>query len=1267
MARRSGRATSRFTEEIQIYHKRIPTFAVWLCFCLVFPSAAEAGLYSPSDQIILLTPENAETVLANSTAAIVAEFYASWCGHCVAFSPVYKSLARDIKEWKPAVDLAAIDCAAQQNIKLCAAFSITGYPTLKFFHAYSKADSKGETYKAFPRDVQGLRHRIIDELENHKEPWPPACPPLEPTNQAEIDSFFETNSVQHLALIFEKASSYIGREVTLDLLQFENVAVRRVLNTEEDLVTKLGVTEFPSCYLYYPKGNFTRLKVNIEARTFYSYALQRLPGVVRSGRPPLANIDHPTNSTEEPWRPFNRSRVYMADLESTLHYSLRMELAAHTVIRGDALVSLKKYISVLTKSPDTALPEGVRWVGCQGSQPHLRRFPCGMWTLFHVLTVQAKSIRGTDPKEVLSAMRSYVRSFFGCRPCAQHFENMARESMVEVDSTSSAVLWLWSRHNRVNNRIAGALSEDPNFPKIQWPSPEMCPTCHTVRDNGDHKWNKEQVLPFLMSYFSSSGILTDYLEDESQVLAKQREAIAAQKHGERRAREALDSMTHLLPTQPTVQEEEEEEEDEGTQDETMADEDEEGGEGAPAADEMGGKTSEPTPWAKPEMELGRGQRRAHNRPSIVGMRMREPQEDIVDLDSFVNQHYKAKALRLAASSRVKQRTLQRKVEQEPGPVFGLGMELDAGLGMVGLQPVEADFDLDVGRQRKRLQKRELIGQYYAEETELSHRGRWMSVLSIGFSKVDISLIGVSDASCCLLYRSLLSGALSLSELRALCWFRLMMVNEEVGSSIISVCNFAKTESSLSDSLQNSSVRHGTDIIVNIPGNRDVTGDRGFTGSCGEDRGERKRPQHQHHHTFVFLHKTGRRECAHRVAGVCACVCPPVWITMMQSAAVLPTESPVKSLPEILGVPLQQIPQCAGCSQHILDKFILKVLDRHWHSKCLKCADCQTPLADKCFSRAGSVYCKEDFFKRFGTKCASCQQGIPPTQVVRKAQDFVYHLHCFACIMCSRQLATGDEFYLMEDGRLVCKVDYETAKQNDDSEAGTKRPRTTITAKQLETLKSAYKNSPKPARHVREQLSSETGLDMRVVQVWFQNRRAKEKRLKKDAGRHRWTQFYKSVKRNRGGAKVEKESSADDAGLSDSELSFRDDQVLSDLGHTNGLYGSVGDVTNSAVLNGGFSVDAAGQPYHDIRAGSPYGLPQSPSSITSLPGHTPLLNNLGFNMDSLVVQGGPGGVGQALRAMAGGPTSDLSTGSSTGYPDFPTSPASWLDEMDHSQF
>lgn len=50
------------------------------------------------------------------------------------------------------------------------------------------------------------------------------------------------------------------------------------------------------------------------------------------------------------------------------------------------------------------------------------------------------------------------------------------------------------------------------------------------------------------------------------------------------------------------------------------------------------------------------------------------------------------------------------------------------------------------------------------------------------------------------------------------------------------------------------------------------------------------------------------------------------------------------------------------------------------------------------------------------------------------------------------------------------------------DSSNKRPRTTITAKQLEALKRAYNESNKPARHVREQLSVETGLDMRVVQV-----------------------------------------------------------------------------------------------------------------------------------------------------------------------------------------
>lgn len=220
------------------------------------------------------------------------------------------------------------------------------------------------------------------------------------------------------------------------------------------------------------------------------------------------------------------------------------------------------------------------------------------------------------------------------------------------------------------------------------------------------------------------------------------------------------------------------------------------------------------------------------------------------------------------------------------------------------------------------------------------------------------------------------------------------------------------------------------------------------------------------------------------------------LQQQQSPSTIVTLPPDFNLQQAQSQEQGNIPYCAGCNMPIVDRFILKVLEKPWHAKCLRCSDCQVQLTDKCYSRGGQVFCKDDFSRRFGTKCSGCSQPIPPTQVVRRAQDNVYHLQCFACFICSRQLSTGDEFYLMDDKKLVCKADYEAAKARDGNQ---KRPRTTITAKQLEILRASYTTSSKPSRHVREQLAQETGLDMRVVQVWFQNRRAKDKRQKKEDG------------------------------------------------------------------------------------------------------------------------------------------------------------------------
>lgn len=73
-------------------------------------------------------------------------------------------------------------------------------------------------------------------------------------------------------------------------------------------------------------------------------------------------------------------------------------------------------------------------------------------------------------------------------------------------------------------------------------------------------------------------------------------------------------------------------------------------------------------------------------------------------------------------------------------------------------------------------------------------------------------------------------------------------------------------------------------------------------------------------------------------------------------------------------------------------------------------------------------------------------------------------------------------------------DPERKNCNDDKDNKRRGPRTTIKAKQLEVLKSVFSQTPKPTRLMREQLAKETGLPMRVIQVWFQNKRSKEKRL-----------------------------------------------------------------------------------------------------------------------------------------------------------------------------
>ncbi|XP_071947031.1 LIM/homeobox protein Awh-like [Antedon mediterranea] len=209
-----------------------------------------------------------------------------------------------------------------------------------------------------------------------------------------------------------------------------------------------------------------------------------------------------------------------------------------------------------------------------------------------------------------------------------------------------------------------------------------------------------------------------------------------------------------------------------------------------------------------------------------------------------------------------------------------------------------------------------------------------------------------------------------------------------------------------------------------------------------------------------------------------------------------------------------VDECEGCGDPISDRFFLKVGLHSWHTDCLHCCMCTCSLSGHhaCYFKDGQVYCKLDYTREFGTKCAKCNRGIQSSDWVRRAKDHVFHLACFACDNCKRQLSTGEEFAMM-DNRVLCKAHYmeliETSfkvgtSDGDsayDSSSGQsrmahrpKRVRTTFSEDQLEVLQVNFQVDSNPDGQDLERIANITGLSKRVTQVWFQNSRARQKKF-----------------------------------------------------------------------------------------------------------------------------------------------------------------------------
>ncbi|XP_044733959.1 sulfhydryl oxidase 2 isoform X2 [Chrysoperla carnea] len=520
------------------------------------------GLYTLDDNIELLTNDNFDKKLYGKKYSWLIEFYSSWCGHCQKFAPFWKSFALDVLDWTNFIKIGAIDCAQEDNTPVCRQFEIMGYPTVLYFHENYEAGPKnfGSPMKSFG-GVDYLRAHLIEMLKNEQSKGSAKhIPSLLPYIDENVNGLWDlVENKPFVFVIVENTNSTLCAEIILDYAHVNDIVnIKCVKTNSSSILNKLSIVQIPSSpilLVVFKDLSVIPITPRNKSRTTFKNAIKVFLG--------SKDIDIPKQSLYE----FNKDLrdsvpnfqnnikeslnqmgdvVFQVDLENTIHYSLKHEISAMKIIDGVRYEALIDFFRVLIKyfpfgkngidfltelkyrveqsadntitgeaisshihdleqqyDPVYSLP--LQWLGCRGSTPSKRGYPCGLWKLFHVLTVQSSELNppGVDNNEVLTAMHGYIKNFFGCTHCSQHFQKMATDRKIfDVVTPDDSIIWLWESHNIVNKRLAGDETEDPSFPKVEFPTNENCQEC---RDSNG-RWNRGEVLKYLKQVYSAQNI-----------------------------------------------------------------------------------------------------------------------------------------------------------------------------------------------------------------------------------------------------------------------------------------------------------------------------------------------------------------------------------------------------------------------------------------------------------------------------------------------------------------------------------------------------------------------------------------------------------------------------------------------------------------------------------------------------------------------------------------------------------------------------------------
>jgi len=257
-------------------------------------------------------------------------------------------------------------------------------------------------------------------------------------------------------------------------------------------------------------------------------------------------------------RTTSNDKLKMIDLESGLFHMFHQEIPSMKMIENESLHALIRWLNVLTKffpgrpsvmfflrrisdrihqeqngltgdaflslvkinDSNNFIPNHHnRYEFCSGSLPQFRGYPCALWLLFHTLTVSQFNVdlsSRINVMEIPFAIRNYIEHYFGCRQCSLNFLKETNDiDRLNRTNRFEAIEYLWKVHNSVNRRLSGDVTEDPEHPKIQFPSQFQCPVCQT---NETSKKKHVETMNFLLQFYSKENIDMSFNVSSSVVI-----------------------------------------------------------------------------------------------------------------------------------------------------------------------------------------------------------------------------------------------------------------------------------------------------------------------------------------------------------------------------------------------------------------------------------------------------------------------------------------------------------------------------------------------------------------------------------------------------------------------------------------------------------------------------------------------------------------------------------------------------------------------------